>query len=407
MLHDDRCKDEGLLPRQKLPLYLASSPLWPSSLCLSLRRWPLCILLACFSTPPSAGRYTTLPSQGLRDPPQNLTSLPCILMRPFKPPTLKHNAYERWGAGRARNCRPYSCASSGEAALNIEPMRVKRGEYEAALECKGVGKREIPGKILHAAGSSGTILIRKSLESNPVRLGWRRCTPGFSHVRNVATANDRRVFSGHSHFPLYFNSSAAPYSHYFTSPPSALNTSLETPEKNLSVLLLRYSGMQGRGNGISQRKPTDQRRIVLHDSTCATKRRHFAEMSEESQPITLSVSVYMMEDMLQMKDVYDCRCTQHGTGGRCLDIFRWFNYSPPTKANWGQFPARLSRRFLHVGIVPDDASGRRVFSGISRFPCPFIPALLHTHLASPTSALRASMVRAAQISSLTGINILQ
>ncbi|KAJ8875359.1 hypothetical protein PR048_023254 [Dryococelus australis] len=31
----------------------------------------------------------------------------------------------------------------------------------------------------------------------------------------------------------------------------------------------------------------------------------------------------------------------------------------------------------HVGIVPDDADGRRVFSS-SRFPCPCIPALLHT-----------------------------
>ncbi|KAJ8878436.1 hypothetical protein PR048_019014, partial [Dryococelus australis] len=34
----------------------------------------------------------------------------------------------------------------------------------------------------------------------------------------------------------------------------------------------------------------------------------------------------------------------------------------------------------HVGIVPDDTVGRRVFSGISRFPRPFISALLHTHL---------------------------
>ncbi|KAJ8878628.1 hypothetical protein PR048_019210 [Dryococelus australis] len=32
-----------------------------------------------------------------------------------------------------------------------------------------------------------------------------------------------------------------------------------------------------------------------------------------------------------------------------------------------------------VRIVPDDAAGRRVFSGISRFPSPYIPALLHTY----------------------------
>ncbi|KAJ8875211.1 hypothetical protein PR048_023106 [Dryococelus australis] len=34
----------------------------------------------------------------------------------------------------------------------------------------------------------------------------------------------------------------------------------------------------------------------------------------------------------------------------------------------------------------DDATGRRVFSGISRFPRPCIPAMIHTHLASPSSA---------------------
>ncbi|KAJ8873805.1 hypothetical protein PR048_024640 [Dryococelus australis] len=52
---------------------------------------------------------------------------------------------------------------------------------------------------------------------------------------------------------------------------------------------------------------------------------------------------------------------------------------PPTKVIQVQSPAG-SLRFLHVGIVLDDAIGRRVFSGISRFPHPFIPALLHTHL---------------------------
>ncbi|KAJ8884354.1 hypothetical protein PR048_016211 [Dryococelus australis] len=34
----------------------------------------------------------------------------------------------------------------------------------------------------------------------------------------------------------------------------------------------------------------------------------------------------------------------------------------------------------HVAIVPDDAVGRRVFSGISHSPSPFIPALLHTSI---------------------------
>ncbi|KAJ8867541.1 hypothetical protein PR048_031343 [Dryococelus australis] len=39
--------------------------------------------------------------------------------------------------------------------------------------------------------------------------------------------------------------------------------------------------------------------------------------------------------------------------------------------------------FLQVGIVPDSAVGRRVFSGISRFPRPFIPVPLHIHISNP------------------------
>ncbi|KAJ8869047.1 hypothetical protein PR048_030598 [Dryococelus australis] len=44
----------------------------------------------------------------------------------------------------------------------------------------------------------------------------------------------------------------------------------------------------------------------------------------------------------------------------------------------GSIPGRVTE-FYQVGIVPGDAIGRRVFSGISRFSLPFIPAPLHTH----------------------------
>ncbi|KAJ8870410.1 hypothetical protein PR048_029432 [Dryococelus australis] len=52
-------------------------------------------------------------------------------------------------------------------------------------------------------------------------------------------------------------------------------------------------------------------------------------------------------------------------------------------------PRPVHSGFSQVGIVTDDAAGRRVFSGISRFPCSCIPVLLHTHLASPSLALKA------------------
>ncbi|KAJ8868975.1 hypothetical protein PR048_030516 [Dryococelus australis] len=56
----------------------------------------------------------------------------------------------------------------------------------------------------------------------------------------------------------------------------------------------------------------------------------------------------------------------------------------------GSIPGRVTG-FSHVGFVPVDAVGRRVFSRISRFPSPFIPAHLHT----PTSALKTPLLRAA------------
>ncbi|KAJ8869254.1 hypothetical protein PR048_030826 [Dryococelus australis] len=53
-------------------------------------------------------------------------------------------------------------------------------------------------------------------------------------------------------------------------------------------------------------------------------------------------------------------------------------------------PGGVAPEISHVGIVLDDAAGRRVFSGTFLFPRPCIPALLLTHLASLSSALRSA-----------------
>ncbi|KAJ8897800.1 hypothetical protein PR048_003150 [Dryococelus australis] len=73
--------------------------------------------------------------------------------------------------------------------------------------------------------------------------------------------------------------------------------------------------------------------------------------------------------------------------------------SPPTKANRVQSPA---------GSLLIFASGNRAercrrsagFLGIFRFPRSCIPVLLHSHLISPSSALRTLLLRAVQISQL-------
>ncbi|KAJ8873836.1 hypothetical protein PR048_024672 [Dryococelus australis] len=59
----------------------------------------------------------------------------------------------------------------------------------------------------------------------------------------------------------------------------------------------------------------------------------------------------------------------------------------------GSIPGGIAPESSHVRIAPDDAAVRQVFSGISRFPRPFIPALLRANLISPSSALKISMVK--------------
>ncbi|KAJ8867454.1 hypothetical protein PR048_031256 [Dryococelus australis] len=83
-----------------------------------------------------------------------------------------------------------------------------------------------------------------------------------------------------------------------------------------------------------------------------------------------------------------------GRGGAVVRLLASY-YGEPGSVLGGVDP-----EFSHVGIEPDDASGRRVFSGISRFSRPCIPVLLHTDLSSPSSALKTTMLRSAQISPL-------
>ncbi|KAJ8888380.1 hypothetical protein PR048_007870 [Dryococelus australis] len=62
---------------------------------------------------------------------------------------------------------------------------------------------------------------------------------------------------------------------------------------------------------------------------------------------------------------------------------RLADFTPAVRFSVGVAPG-----FSHMRVVPDDTTGRRVFSGISRFLRPFIPSLPHTHLTLPSSALK-------------------
>ncbi|KAJ8898184.1 hypothetical protein PR048_003544 [Dryococelus australis] len=67
---------------------------------------------------------------------------------------------------------------------------------------------------------------------------------------------------------------------------------------------------------------------------------------------------------------------------------RRLDCSPPNKASRVQSLAGSLRIFASGNRAGDDVSGWRAFSAISRFPRSCIPAPLHSHLISPSSALK-------------------
>ncbi|KAJ8883244.1 hypothetical protein PR048_015084 [Dryococelus australis] len=77
------------------------------------------------------------------------------------------------------------------------------------------------------------------------------------------------------------------------------------------------------------------------------------------------------------------RCTQNGSSGDRVSLIAFHSNES------GSIPGQATPGISQVGIVPDDAAGRRVFSAISRLPCTCIPTLLHSHLISPPSALKS------------------
>ncbi|KAJ8891526.1 hypothetical protein PR048_004054 [Dryococelus australis] len=67
-------------------------------------------------------------------------------------------------------------------------------------------------------------------------------------------------------------------------------------------------------------------------------------------------------------------------------VAEWLACSPSTKASWVLFP---------LGSLPDDAAGRRAFSGFSRFPRPFIRVLIHYY---PITLIGSQDLAAASVS---------
>ncbi|KAJ8868474.1 hypothetical protein PR048_030002 [Dryococelus australis] len=95
-------------------------------------------------------------------------------------------------------------------------------------------------------------------------------------------------------------------------------------------------------------------------------------------------------------------------GQRCLEMVRRCLLPISTLTSRRGEPGSIAGRvtgFSQVGIVPDDAVGWRVFSGTSRYPPSLHSGATPYSLQSPSSALKTSLLRAAQISSSSSVDI--
>ncbi|KAJ8881993.1 hypothetical protein PR048_018481 [Dryococelus australis] len=289
-------------------------------------------------------------------------------------------------------------------------MRVYRGEYGAAPECNGgedIDPREKTANEPHRPARSPRATIRGRLrrKSNPVRLGGSKmymmdCISYNTREDAMTGTNSVRLLIGRhfanivysvgigkfrefkdlyarSNNPLYIRASdacslaAAPLVQHF--PRSEENGvqpwvgayAIRPYYINLERVFLKY-----RDNDMVQQYRRRTVVYVLHIEILA-------------MPSVLNwqyEKAQLRRPTLQLKTRLGLRW---GRGGLMVRLLAPYQGDP------GLIPGGSAPGFIAFG------------NRISRFPHRCIPALLHTRLASPSSALKTSTLRAAQISSLT------
>ncbi|KAJ8898173.1 hypothetical protein PR048_003533 [Dryococelus australis] len=93
-----------------------------------------------------------------------------------------------------------------------------------------------------------------------------------------------------------------------------------------------------------------------------------------SKPATVSGSIHEAHTFKHTKQVaihHHKLTNSRGLDGTVVRLLASHQGDP------GSIPSGVAPGFSHVGIVPDNAAGRRVFSGLSRFLHLCIPAMLH------------------------------
>ncbi|KAJ8885839.1 hypothetical protein PR048_012045 [Dryococelus australis] len=211
-----------------------------------------------------------------------------------------------------------------------------------------------------------------------------------------------RIFSGISRFPRPFIS-ALPQS-----PSSALDTSIHVfaddtgvacPLSPLKITAPSPTGLrvseevEAAPNSEVSRADEDPREDPLTNSIV----RHYSHLRKPGERANRSATVAPLASVCVTKLIPLVHVYNYGTKtGELLGssevncgaaAAERLACSPPTKRNRFNPRPGHSRIFMFGNLVPDDVAGRRVYSGISRFPPPpalYIPALLHTRLTPST-----------------------
>ncbi|KAJ8896278.1 hypothetical protein PR048_001622 [Dryococelus australis] len=251
---------------------------------------------------------------------------------------------------------------------------------------RGRGKREIPEKTRRAVASSGTIptcenpgVARPGTEPDMFESNWLVSQTSFTDwKREILTESGKlsriRLCSLYREQPL--------------------------STKARREVVGRFCDARGnRTRGGSCRRPWLLRGIRLPalDNLASSPADGFKTflIPTSIQSVGLT-TIYLVFHWLLA--VVSCASGLRDSGIKIDGTPGILYYSPPTRGEPGSIPRGVAPGFSHVGIVPDDASGRRVFlQGSPISPCLCIPALLITHFTSTLSALKTSLLRAARL----------
>ncbi|KAJ8880943.1 hypothetical protein PR048_017416 [Dryococelus australis] len=227
----------------------------------------------------------------------------------------------------------------------------------------------------------------------PWRTGFnpRPINFGFSQVGIVLDdATGRRVFSVVSGFPARSFRHCSILTSLHSHRLSRLDfLALERLDNKFTAGDMRTENLRGgtlaRTPDHPTSRPSCHRAMRGGDSPRPTK--YAYKLLNRSTPQTPAKETYWKNTKLTFgKTVFDCRTTHPD-----FDLMKSTQLLASPQGKSGSIPGGVAPRFSRVLIVPDDAAGKWVFSEISHFTHPCIPALLHTYLTSPSSVLKTPL----------------